>query len=138
MAVRLPDPSLAWEPAGMGLFTRRPKEPPIAIASTGHAGDDALLVQIASASDLDTERHWLHYIYLPDEPRARSVAEVVTAAGWELQRVDVSAGGGPEWVVIAERHGAVTSPYAVRDARLFFEGVAATHDGECDGWEASL
>ena len=121
----------------MGLFTRRPKQPPD-FAPTGHVGDDALLRQIASRSDLDAERHWVHYVYLPDEPRARSVAEVVTAAGWELQRVDVSAGGGPEWVVIAERHGAVTSPRAVREARLFFEGVAATHDGEYDGWEASL
>jgi hypothetical protein len=63
---------------------------------------------------------------------------VVTAAGWELQAVDVSAGGGPEWVVVVERHGAVTSSYAVHEARLFFEGVAATHDGEYDGWEASL
>jgi hypothetical protein len=122
----------------MGLFTRRAKQAVPDIAPTGHAGDDALLAQIAAVSDLEAERHWVHYIYLPDEPRARSVAEVVTAAGWELQRVDVSAGGGPEWVVIAERHGAVTSPYAVHDARLFFEGVAATHDGEYDGWEASL
>jgi hypothetical protein len=40
--------------------------------------------------------------------------------------------------VVVERHGAVTSSYAVRDARLFFEGVAATHDGSYDGWEASL
>ena len=122
----------------MGLFTRRPKQPPLDFASTGDAGDDALLAHIASVSDLDAERHWVHYVYLPDEARARSVAVVVIAAGWELQRVDVSAGGGPEWVVIAERHGAVTSPRAVREARLFFEGVAATHDGEYDGWEASL
>ncbi len=119
-------------------FFRRDKPAVPAIAPTGHAGDDALLAQIASVSDLEAERHWVHYVYLPDEARARSVAEVVTAAGWELQQVDVSAGGGPEWVVIAERHGAVTSPYAVREARLFFEGVAATHQGEYDGWEASL
>jgi hypothetical protein len=77
-------------------------------------------------------------VYVPDEPRARSAAEVFEAAGWAIQHVDESAGGGPEWVVIAERHDAVTSPTAVRDARLFFEGVAATHDGEYDGWEASL
>jgi hypothetical protein len=122
----------------MGLFTRRPKEPVPVFAPTGHAGDDALLVQIATRSDLDTPRPWLHYVYLPDEVRARSVAEVAAAAGWDIQQVDVSAGGGPEWVVVVERHGAVTSPQAVHEARLFFEGVAATHDGEYDGWEASL
>ena len=34
---------------------------------------------------------------------------------------------------------AVTSPAAVREARLFVEGVAATHEGgDYDGWEASL
>ncbi len=133
-----PRPPGSWEPAGVGLFSRRAKAPAPVIGSSGHAGDDALLAQIAAAGDLDAGRHWVHYVYLPDEARARSVAEVVTAAGWDLQLVDYSAGGGPEWVVIAERHGAVTSPQAVRDARLFFEGVAATHDGEYDGWEASL
>lgn len=122
----------------MGLFTRRAKQVVPDIAPSGHAGDDALLARIAAVSDLETGRHWVHYLYLPDEPRARSVAEVVAAAGWDLQQVDVSAAGGTEWVVVVERHGAVTSPFAVHDARLFFEGVAATHDGTYDGWEASL
>lgn len=80
----------------------------------------------------------MHYLYFMGEPQARSAAEVVSAAGWQIQRVDAAAGGGPEWVVIAESH-AVTSPSSVRDARLFFEGVAATHEGgDYDGWEASL
>jgi hypothetical protein len=121
----------------MGLFSWRVKQATPHIAVTGHAGDDALLVKIASISDLEASRHWLHYVYVPDEPRARSVAEVVSAAGWDIQRVAASD-PGPEWVVVAERHGAVTSPYAVHDARLFFEGVAATHDGRYDGWEASI
>jgi hypothetical protein len=51
--------------------------------------------------------------------------------------VDVAAAGGPEWIVIAETQ-AITSPTAVREARRFFEGVAATHGGDYDGWEASL
>jgi hypothetical protein len=111
---------------------------PSSLPPTGHAGDDALLAQIASRSDLETPRHWVHYLYVPDEPRARSAAAVVSAAGWNIQRVEAAAGGGPAWVVIAEAQ-AVTSPAAVREARLFFEGVAATHDGgDYDGWEASL
>jgi hypothetical protein len=97
-----------------------------------------LLAQIASQSDLDAPRHWVHYLYVQDEPQARSAAQVVSAAGWGIQRVDVAAGGGPGWVVIAEAQ-AITSPAAVREARLFFEGVAATHEGgDYDGWEASL
>ena len=122
-------------------FFRRQAEksvPSSHLPTTGHAGDDVLLAQIASRSDLEAPRHWVHYLYVKDEPTARSAAEVVAAAGWSIQRVDVSAQGGPEGVVIAEAH-AVTSSEAVREARLFFEGVAATHDGgDYDGWEASL
>jgi hypothetical protein len=111
---------------------------PPGLPTSGHPGDDALIAQIAARSVVDEPRHWIHYLYLPDESRARSAAEVIAAAGWSIQRVDVAASGGPEWVVIAETT-AVTSPEAVREARLFFEGVAATHEGgEYDGWEASL
>ncbi len=119
----------------MGLFRRRPRDP--GLAPTGDAGDDALLAMLASRSDLGSPRHWVHYLYVADEAQARSAAEVIAAAGWGLQSVDVAATGGPDWVVIAETH-AVTTPEAVRDARQFFEGVAATHEGgEYDGWEAS-
>ena len=61
------------------------------------------------------------------------------AAGWGLQRVDVAANGGPEWIIMAEKE-AVTTPAAVQHAaRAFFEGVAATHEGgDHGGWEASL
>jgi hypothetical protein len=98
-----------------------------------------LLAQIAARSDLAGTRHWVHYLYFPGELSARDAAQVVRAAGWSLQQVAESAAGGPEWVVIAERHDAVTSPDEVRSARLFFEGVASTHGpGEYDGWEASV
>ncbi|MCW5954569.1 MAG: ribonuclease E inhibitor RraB [Propionibacteriaceae bacterium] len=106
--------------------------------NTGHAGDDQLLTQLATMSDLTAPRHWVHYLYFPDEVVAHGAAEVVKAAGWELQEVAESAAGGPEWVVIAERHDAVTSPESVRDARVFFEAVAKQWPGgDYDGWEAS-
>ena len=108
------------------------------LAPTGHVGDDALLSQIAARSDIEKPRHWVHYLYVGDEPQARSAAQVLTAAGWGIRRVDVAAGDQSGWIVIAETHAA-TTPDAVREARLFFEGVAATHDGgDYDGWEASL
>jgi hypothetical protein len=120
--------------ATMGLFKRNKA----ASFETGHAGDDQLLTQLAQMSDLTAPRHWVHYLYFPDEAVAREAAEVVGAAGWDLQNVAESAAGGPEWVVIAERHGAVTSPEAVRDARAFFEDVAERWPGgDYDGWEAS-
>jgi hypothetical protein len=108
------------------------------LPSSGHPGDDELLGQIASRSDIAAPRHWVHYLYLGDETQARSAADVIASAGWDILRIDVAADGGPEWVVIAESQ-AVTTPQSVRGARLFFEGVAATHvGGSYDGWEASL
>ena len=104
---------------------------------TGHPGDDELLAQLSRMSDLAAPRHWVHYLYFASESAARGAAGVVSAAGWQLQEVAESATGGPDWVVIAERHGAVTSPQAVREARVFFEAVAGRWSGEYDGWEAS-
>ena len=122
----------------MGIF-RRKAEPATSVAPTGHAGDDELLAQIAQHSDLEAGRHWVHYVYVAHEDAARRAAEHITASGWDIQRVDPAADGGPEWVVIAEQHGAVTTPDAVRSARQFFESVAGAHPGGgYDGWEASL
>lgn len=120
--------------SSMGLFRRSTPVP----FDTGHEGDDQLLTQLSQMSDLTAPRHWVHYLYFADEASARGAAEVVLAAGWGLQNVAESATGGPEWVVIAERQGAVTSPEAVRDARQFFESVAEQWPGgDYDGWEAS-
>jgi hypothetical protein len=123
----------------VGIFRRTTgRRTQSSLPTSGHPGDDELLAHIASSSDIEQPRHWVHYLYVSDEPQARSAAEVIGSAGWEIQRVDVSADGGPEWVVVAESHR-VTTPHAVREARLFFEGVAATHvGGDYDGWEASL
>lgn len=126
--------SLTGSMGVMGLFRRKQ----VVRFDTGHAGDDQLLTQLAKMSDLAAPRHWVHYLYFADEAAARGGAGVVEAAGWLLDTVAETAAGGPEWVVIAERKDAVTSPEAVRDARLFFEAVARQWaGGEYDGWEAS-
>ena len=122
----------------MRLF-RRSAIPSPSLPSSGHAGDDLLLAEIAARSDLEAPRHWVHYLYLDDETQARGAARVVASAGWVVQEVDVAADGGSSWVVVAEREAAVTTPETVREARRFFEGVAATHGaGDYDGWEASV
>jgi hypothetical protein len=116
----------------MPLFRRRPTLP-----STGHSGDDQLLGILSKHGPLETPRHWVHYLYTADEASARDAAGVVERAGWQLQHVDPAA-QGPGWVVVAERHDAVLDVDAVREARIFFEGVASSvRGGDYDGWEAS-
>jgi hypothetical protein len=117
----------------MPLFEHTPSIPP-----TGNLLDDLLLAQIAKRSSLEKPRHWVQYLYVADEEAVRSAAELVEGAGWQLQKVDIAADGGG-WVVIAERHDAVTSPEAVIEARQVFERIAASvPGGDYDGWEASL
>ncbi|QMW67230.1 ribonuclease E inhibitor RraB [Mumia sp. ZJ1417] len=116
----------------MALFRRRPTLP-----STGNDFDDALLAELSKRSDLAHPRHWLHYVYAADESGARTVADASRDAGWHVQDVDTAADGNG-WVIVAERDEAVVSPDAVREARAFFESLAASvTDGEYDGWEAS-
>jgi hypothetical protein len=69
--------------------------------------------------------HRMHCTYFPDEQHARTAAEVIEAAGWDLQTVRRVAGGGPEWIVVAGHHDVDTTPELV--SRAFFEGVAATN-----------
>lgn len=105
---------------------------------TGHRGDDELLTQLSKQSNLDDPRHWLHYLYFQDENTAHQATGQIRAGGWDIQTVE-SAADGPGFVVIAEKHDAVTSPDAVRDARAFFESLASrVNGGEYDGWEASV
>lgn len=120
----------------MRLFGRRTQRSNTP-ASTGNADDDAALRAIAAQSSLLTHRHWIQYLYCRDEAAARTAAEEIKAGGWKIRRADKAAKGAG-WVVVAERYGAIVSPAAVRDARIFFEGVAArVADGEYDGWDAS-
>jgi hypothetical protein len=81
--------------------------------------------------------HRMHYTYFPDEQHARTAAEVIEAAGWELQSVRRVAGEGSEWIVVAGQHDVDTTPELV--ARAFFEGVAATNGpGQYRGRGASV
>jgi hypothetical protein len=105
---------------------------------TGHPADDDLLGKLAARTDLSRPRHWVHYLYVADEPTARAAAAEVLSDGWDLDRVDLSA-DGRGWVVIAEQHDAVLTADRVAAARRFFEGLAdRSFGGDYDGWEAQV
>jgi hypothetical protein len=116
------------------------KKKNIATATSGHAGDDATMnAMIEQGANLAEPRHWVHYLYFADEAPAREAAAAIAAAGWEIQRVDRSAAEDDSWVVIPERHDAIVNVDTVREARAFFEAIAAARPrSDYDGWEASL
>ncbi|MBC3761012.1 ribonuclease E inhibitor RraB [Quadrisphaera oryzae] len=92
---------------------------------------------MSQRSDLTSPRHWVHYLYFPEEADARRAGAAITAAGWEIQALEPAV-EGTSWVVVPEQHDAVVSESAVVAARQFFEDVAARVPGaEYDGWEAS-
>ena len=105
---------------------------------TGHPVDDDLLARIQAKAGLDQPRHWMHYLYVADEPSARSAATEVLTDGWDLDRVEQVA-GSRGWVVVAEQHDAVLSPDRVAAARRFFEGLADRSDGgDYGGWQTEI
>ena len=103
---------------------------------TGNPVDDDMLARLQARTDLTQPRHWMHYLYVGDEPTARAAAAEVLADGWDLDRVEpVPEGRG--WVVVAEQHDAVLSPERVAAARRFFEGLAdRSFGGDYGGWKS--
>ncbi|HVX45559.1 MAG TPA: ribonuclease E inhibitor RraB [Mycobacteriales bacterium] len=120
----------------MGLFRRR--RPSSSLESTGYPDEDKFLQHLASLSPLSKPRTWDHRLYFTTEAGARTAAGTIEAAGWRIQRLDHSDDGSG-WVVIATQDGVVTSVDAVRRAREFFDGIAASVPGGVyDGWEATV
>lgn len=66
---------------------------------------------------------------------AHAAAEASMGAGWSV-RVEEPAKTIERWTVHADGDRIVSSA-TVESFRAWFEHVAAEHDGEYDGWEAS-
>jgi hypothetical protein len=101
--------------------------------------DLAVLGQLTDhGADLDEPRHVLHFSYFPSAERASEASEELGAHGWVSQVSDPVPQYPDQWCVRSEQPKAVLSPDFVRESTDLFEGVAARHDGEYDGWEASI
>lgn len=125
----------------MALFRRKslPPEPPLPPAYDSVADDDrqVLIQMVAMGADLTQPRHVLHYLYVPTSDAAEDAAGSAREVGWEVQ-VQPSAADDGTWCVLAQQHGYILSPHTVNADRALFDGLALTHAGEYDGWEASL
>jgi hypothetical protein len=103
------------------------------------SGDDreVLKAMVLGGAELKDPRHVLHYVYVPDETRARDAQAKLVEAGWAVE-VRAPEGPAPGWLVLSQRHGYVLTPAAVVADRLQFDAIAERLGGEYDGWEASL
>lgn len=120
----------------MSWFGKRKPAPQL----SGNAADDLTLQQIVEhGGDLKDTRHWVHFLYFPDESTARDAAGSIKDSGWDLQNVDRAATDDGQWIVISEQHDVIVNAQSVREARGFFERVVGGVPGaNYDGWEASL
>ncbi|MHB8470769.1 MAG: ribonuclease E inhibitor RraB [Gaiellaceae bacterium] len=72
-----------------------------------------------------------HFIYVPAQDSADSIAAVLQREGWEtsISQADEL------WLVAAACLRVLTQPL-VREVRTHLESLAVQHGGEYDGWEA--
>ena len=127
----------------MALFRRRKKDEIDLESRSPQLGlkykDLLVLEQLVKAgADVTQPRHVLHYLYLPDQDRAGLALEEAAAAGFEVTVREPLPQYPEQWTMVCERHDVVLQLETVRDTTDFFEGLAATHGGDYDGWEASV
>lgn len=98
---------------------------------------DALALRQLSGrgADLAKARHVVHYLYFAAEEDARAAAAAADASAWTT-RVEPPSESIAEWCVKADGQRTV-GPETVAAFRSWFEGIAAQHHGEYDGWEAA-
>lgn len=98
--------------------------------------DELTLEQLAKAgANLAKPTEVIIYLYLPDEARARSAADELEQAGYN---VDVrTAATGPSWLALAKIN-MVPSLENIALLRGRFESLASRLGGDYDGWEAAV
>ena len=101
--------------------------------------DLALLDQLTKAgADLDQPRHVLHYLYFTDAASAEAAAADARVNGFDSRVNEPLPEATGHWGLVCEKHGVVTDALTVRGTTDFFDGIAERHQGEYDGWEASV
>jgi hypothetical protein len=124
----------------MGLFRRKQVDLNERMPGTGIKAKDLLVLEqmVKHGAEMSQPRHVLYYLYFPSEARA---AEAGDEAKRRLFEVEVGE-PGPEqpqtWSLICQRHNFLLDLEAVRVNGDFFDELALRHQGDYDGWEASI
>jgi len=99
---------------------------------------------IKAGADLTKPRHVLFYLYFRTEEAAQAAlsmaVESVLAMESELAaEIQEPGNHRPDtWLLFCQGHDIVVSPDFVRRADDLFQATADQHNGEYDGWEASV
>jgi hypothetical protein len=101
--------------------------------------DIAVLGEMMKAgADLTKPRHVLYYLYYASQEPAEAGAVDGRAAGYTCEVRDPLPEYPDQWRLVCERSNAVLDIPAVRNADDVFQDIADRHQGEFDGWEASV
>jgi hypothetical protein len=101
--------------------------------------DIAVLGEMMKAgADLTKPRHVLYYLYFASQEPAETGAVDGRAAGYTCEVRDPLPEYPDQWRLVCERSNAVLDIPAVRNADDVFQDIADRHQGEFDGWEASV
>jgi hypothetical protein len=103
---------------------------------TPQEADSLALRQLAGrGADLARPRHVIHFLYFSADSDARAAADAIAEASWRTV-VEEPTEAIAQWCVKADDHR-IVGPDTVAAVRAWFEGIAASHGGEYDGWEAA-
>jgi len=86
-------------------------------------------------ADLSLPRHVIHFVYFDAEDDALRARDEIPRAGWETTVVAPSESTS-QWLVRAEATRVVDTR-TITSYRAWFEQMAASYNGEYDGWEAA-
>jgi hypothetical protein len=110
-----------------------------------HEGDRQVLNALSgNGSDLSKPHHIVYYFYFKSKTSAQAAGQALEQEGCAIQRIAPSPlstwwqriFGGGEWSCIVEKT-MIPKEEVVFKITDQFNTIAATHDGEYDGWEAA-
>jgi hypothetical protein len=101
------------------------------------SADDGLIAHlVAQGADLAVSRSVRHYVYMPTQEAANSVASELKYRGYSTEVRPAALGSA--WLVPAS-HDVVVSVRGAAAVRQSMETLITEHGGgEYDGWEAAL
>lgn len=119
----------------LGIASVKPRKPPAPMVTD--ARDAALIEQLRKAGSNVAKPHTPEFfLYFPTEKAAREAARQLEVEGYSA-KAQLGAGNDGQWLCLATTT-LVPSPEALAIIRRRMEGLAASLDGEYDGWGSPI